>query len=49
MYLIDSVDDGKNLNEPFLELKLAAGQYLVEAGYYEDANLMLVIRKLTRA
>ena len=49
MYLIDSVDDGKNLNEPFLELKLAAGQHLVEAGYYEDANLMLVIRKLTRA
>lgn len=49
MHLIDSVDDGNSLCWPYLDIEMPAGEYLIEAGYYEDSNLMLVLRRLTKA
>ena len=48
MYLIDSVDFGKDLRQPHINIEMTAGKYLVESGYFEDLDLMLVVRRFTK-
>lgn len=48
MYLIDSVDSGKDLRQPYINIDMTAGEYLVESGYFEDPDLMLIVRRFTK-
>lgn len=48
MWLIDASECGKNLQDGYEILRLKPGRYVASAAYYQSADLMIVVRYISR-